>query len=95
MAEEEIPAEDFLNFCRAHNLKPDTNDELSAARFLDYTYGRLLAWVNIPTQIKIGKTYNEIVSWVMTQDLVLCGADVPYCVNVKHPGSVPLFWTKN
>lgn len=43
-----LTADAFSTFCTERGLIDSTANELSASRFLEYSHGRLLAWVHIP-----------------------------------------------
>ncbi|MBU6953626.1 hypothetical protein [Hahella sp. HN01] len=92
MQEKELKESNFKSFCIQRGLSPDLNDSESAARFLEYSYGRLLAWVHLPHD-ELGKEiFIKLVKWLSDKRYNLQGADANYCVNLSHAGDAPLFW---
>lgn len=61
----------FTDFCLSHGLVGSTNDALSAARFLEFTYGRKLAWVHIPDSAAASKLAKEIHRLVAVKGFLL------------------------
>lgn len=61
----------FSTFCTSHGLIDSMENPLSAARFLEYSYGRSLAWVHIPCNAFASDVAVTINSVLVKRDLVL------------------------
>jgi hypothetical protein len=44
----EFSVDDFYEFCHKHGLEPDMESENSVAKFLEFTFGCCVVWMNIP-----------------------------------------------
>lgn len=44
----ELDTSEFLQFCAAQGLLPETDPEISAMLFLEFKFGRPLAWIHMP-----------------------------------------------
>ena len=50
LADGEFTFLDFSKFCHEHHLPLDQNSAESAARFLEFFFGRKVAWLHIPEE---------------------------------------------
>ena len=46
--ENELKITDFERYCKSNNLEPRVSINISSAKFLEFCYGRALAWLHIP-----------------------------------------------
>lgn len=92
LKEGELKEADFKVFCAQRKLPLNLGDCNSAARFLEFNYGRLLAWINLPYNQSGKEVYLKIAKWILNTPYNLQGSHIPYCVNPLNPGEKPLFW---
>ena len=89
--EKELKHEQFLVFCKMGKFEPSANNKESAARFLEFSYGRALAWLHIPHTPSGLKYYSSLLAWATENKFnIQCGNKL-YCVN-HHNESRPLNW---
>lgn len=75
----ELALEDFERYCRDNSLNSDVYSMESAARFLEYQYGRALAWVHLAASqagLKIGERIN---SWAHDHNYCLINPHIDAC----------------
>lgn len=78
--ERNVDIDDFHNYCENNNLSPDTSDPVSAALFLEYLYGRGLAWLHLPCN-QTGKSYLSIlVDWSRKNGYLVVNTDFRFCI---------------
>ncbi len=78
--EGELLEDDFMSFCRFAKLPPRRRVAVSAARFLEFVYGRPLNWVHLPVS-DAGKSYfARISSWAQENGYYLQPELASYCL---------------
>jgi hypothetical protein len=84
--EGELIEEEFQSFCSLHDLCADLSNEEAAAKFLEYSQGRCLAWIHLPAgadpsllQMVIGllKEKGHVVIDPETMELISCESNGP------------------
>ena len=89
--EAELSITEFEIFCKSHALDPSVNNNQSAASFLEYMYGRVLAWLHIPRNTSGLAMFNSLVKWSSENNFnIQCGHQL-YCVN-SNLTEEPLNW---
>ena len=78
--ESELEKEDFLIFCEANDLAVNPEDFNSACRFLEYSYGRRLAWLHIPEDKDVQECLGRVVLWIRLKNLVVVDPDSLCCL---------------
>jgi len=43
-----LTIENFFSFCHEYELEPDIESEMSACKYIEYSYGVPVAWIHIP-----------------------------------------------
>jgi hypothetical protein len=81
----EINQEDFLEYCVNQKIHPDLLNETSAALYLEYLYGRALAWLHIPCNQMAKTHYFILVEWAKKNGFVIVEADKLFCINPNSP----------
>ncbi|WP_328190281.1 hypothetical protein [Marinobacter sp. OP 3.4] len=79
LAEREIAERDFRVFCDFRGLDPDPGLPFSAARFLEFMYGRPLAWVHLPESEEGAVYFMRLNRWARARDLCLQEPHAGYC----------------
>lgn len=75
-----IQPKGFLDYCNKYKLKPYQYDAVSAALYLEYFYGRGLAWLHLPCD-QTGKSYLSIlVDWAKKNGYAIVDTHHLFCV---------------
>lgn len=78
--ERRVELDDFLNYCKNNRLSSDLSDPVSAALYLEYQYGRGIAWLHLPCN-QTGKFYlSMLVDWSKKNGYVIVNTDFHFCV---------------
>lgn len=80
LAEKELDIFQFKSYCSKNNLSNDLNNAESAALFLEYEYGRPLAWIHIPTDVCLEETIQKIKNWAKKSDSIIIEPEDFYCL---------------
>lgn len=75
----ELAESDFRVFCEQNKFAPDVADCRSAAAFLEYSFGRPLAWVHIPDG-EYGSLLPNIRARAKALGLILVNPDQIACI---------------
>lgn len=77
---QELEISDFLIFCQNHHLAEDLQDCTSAFRFLEYSYGRLIAWLHIKENTEMQVIIRQIAYWTQKKGYALIDPDTISCL---------------
>ena len=78
--EGELNVDAFSSYCRSHNLNTSIHDKRSAAYYLEYEYGRTLAWLHIPNNENSISILEKILLWCMQHKYNVQNGDDLYCL---------------
>ncbi|MGP4846339.1 hypothetical protein ACTXGQ_19620 [Marinobacter sp. 1Y8] len=86
----ELAVEDFEVFCRFRGFEPNLQNHESAARFLEFEYGRPVAWLHLPYNNRGIRILNKLMSWAVKNGFSIQNPDLCYCLLPASP--VPAEW---
>lgn len=87
----ELDLGDFHAFCKAWQLAPSTGNYESAARFLEFQYGRPLAWLHLPHDQRGLVALNKLLAWAVENGYTIQSPDLCYCL-LPAANVVPPEW---
>lgn len=70
---------DFNRFCCENKLRPDPTNELSACKFLEHSYGRVLMWIHINDNDSAESMIKKITIWSRRNEFCLIDPDSLFC----------------
>jgi len=76
----ELQLEEFNVFCAQNGLQANVSAADSAAKYLEYSYGRAIAWVHLPASadgIEIGQRIN---AWAHSEGYCLVEPFASFCI---------------
>lgn len=89
--ESELKIGDFERYCKLNNCEPSVSVHTSAAKYLEFSYGRALAWLHIPHSSEGLVVLNRIMQWATGNGYNLqCGQQL-YCL-LSSSNEMPLNW---
>jgi hypothetical protein len=71
IARGEVTMQDFEVFCASNDLRPSTNDSISAARFIAYSYGQPLAWLHFPIGVEGLQMAIKVLNWASSNGFLV------------------------
>ncbi|MBV1777397.1 hypothetical protein KSF73_16875 [Burkholderiaceae bacterium DAT-1] len=80
--EGELAVGDFKRFCMLAGFECDEYNHLSACRFLEFSYGRKVAWIHLPESTDSESELKLIAAWTREKGLALVDPDELYCICV-------------
>jgi hypothetical protein len=90
--ERELLSVNYFRYCEKNNLTKSLHDIRSAAFYLEYEYGRPLAWIHIPYN-EIGKGIClDVIKWCDSHSYNVVDGDKLYCVIPDLTQGSPLGW---
>ena len=89
--ENELKIGEFESFCKSNNLQPSVNNFISSAKFLEFNYGRALAWLHIPHSKEGLISLNKIIRWVSAKGYNVQCPQQLYCL-LNNSKEAPLNW---
>ena len=80
IGEGEINEIDFVRFCKYKRLNPSVKNEKSAAAYLEYLYGRPLAWLHLPIDEGGDFLIKKILVWAAKNSFTVVHPYLLYCI---------------
>jgi hypothetical protein len=80
IAEHALCEKDFFSYCQQHKLEPSITNPISAQRFLDYSFGRRLAWLHIPDDMYCEGRVRRFIDWASGHNFSVVEPDHLYCL---------------
>ncbi len=77
----EILEIDYYRFCKSNNLATEIGNIISAASFLEYQYGRGIAWLHLPYNDSGVKYFRKIVQWAKKNNYCIQDGNNTWCLN--------------
>lgn len=78
--ENEVSTEDFSSFCLRKHIPNSMNNMNSAALFLDFEYGRPLAWLHIPYNETGLKILQDVMEWCQRKGFNIQDENRLFCI---------------
>jgi hypothetical protein len=79
--ERELMFDSFISFCENQDLVPSVSNNLSASKYLEYEYGRMLGWLHFPHNKNGLRAFQHLREWCRDNEFnIQCGQYL-YCVN--------------
>lgn len=76
----ELSQKEFDEFCDHHCLEANVRSKDSAAKFLEFAYGRPLAWVHLPDSLFGIEMGDRINAWARSNGYCLVEPDSAFCI---------------
>lgn len=84
----ELSQKEFDEFCEHHRLEANVRSKDSAAKFLEFSYGRPLAWVHLPDSLYGVEMGDRIHAWARSNGYCLVEPRAAFCflegARLKH-----------